>query len=156
MFFYLSFIFLSAIAAFCVFQMAKIDFKRRIIPDVYLFPFLLIGLIFTVFFADFWIVLPAESILAGTGAYFVGIITGFLFTIIKKNNKDIAPIGLGDVKLLAAGGIWVGLTGLSIAIIISCIMGMIWGHIKGQKYIPFAPFFIIGLIIALIIKLFLI
>jgi prepilin signal peptidase PulO-like enzyme (type II secretory pathway) len=63
---------------------------------------------------------------------------------------------MGDVKLLAAGGIWLGTAGLALAIVISCAAGAIWGLAKKQKYIPFAPFFIGGAIMALLAAGFLI
>ncbi len=152
MFYYL--IFLLPLAGFFAYKMATADWRRRIIPDVYLWPFMLIGLILVTCFP--WVTGPAESAIAGAFGYGLGAFTGFLFEKFKKNNTEHSPIGLGDIKLLAAGGIWLGLTGLAIAIVISCILGGIWGIRKKQKYIPFAPFFLIGLIIALIIMFFLI
>ncbi len=155
MFFYIIFTFLILTALFCAWQMAKIDWKSRIIPDIYLFPFLIIGLIITVFFEGFWIISPTESVIAGAFGYFLSLITGVVFAKLRKTDENNAPIGLGDVKLISAGGIWLGATGLSIAILISCILGQVWGMKNKQKYIPFAPFFISGLIIAFIILYFL-
>jgi prepilin signal peptidase PulO-like enzyme (type II secretory pathway) len=74
----------------------------------------------------------------------------FKRTKLGKRNPDHDPIGFGDVKLLAAGGIWLGATGLAVAIAVACAAGGIWGLCKKQKYIPFAPFFFVGAIIALI------
>jgi len=135
-------------AAFCVYQMSVADFRRRIIPDVYLFPFMLIGLIIVCFTP--WVSSPSESVVAAAFGYGMGAIIGWIFEKFKKNTSEFSPIGMGDIKLLAAGGIWLGMTGLALAIVISCIIGGIWGLRKKQKYIPFAPFFFIGGIFALI------
>jgi leader peptidase (prepilin peptidase)/N-methyltransferase len=147
---YIIYTMLLLAGAFCAFKMAQADLRRRIIPDVYLFPFMLIGLVIVCYFP--WIATPGESVIAGAFGYLMGILIGFIFekTKLGKKNPNHAPIGLGDVKLLAAGGIWLGTTGLAMAIVISCIVGGIWGLRQKQKYIPFAPFFLIGAIIALI------
>jgi prepilin signal peptidase PulO-like enzyme (type II secretory pathway) len=141
---------LLLLGGWCAFKMSQADLRRRIIPDVYLFPFLLIGLVIVCYFP--WISTVDESVIAASMGYLMGVIIGFIFekTKLGKKNPNYAPIGFGDVKLLAAGGIWLGTTGLALAIIISCVIGGIWGLLKKQKYIPFAPFFIAGAIIALI------
>ncbi len=74
----------------------------------------------------------------------------FDWKIKSKNKNAISPIGMGDVKLISIGGMWLGATGLSVALIIACIGGMIWSKKNKQRYIPFAPFFLIGAILALI------
>jgi leader peptidase (prepilin peptidase)/N-methyltransferase len=110
---------------------------------------MLIGLLVVAFFP--WFFDFGESVIAAAIGYGLGIIMGLLF---KKKSPD--AIGLGDVKLMAAGGIWLGVSGLAISLIISCILGGIWGLFKKQKFIPFAPFFFIGAICSLIIIMFLI
>ena len=152
----ISYIFFSLIllgAIFCAIRMSTNDFKRRIIPDVYLFPFLFAGLLITTFFP--WPVTIADSVIGGAMGYCLGLIVGFIFERIKKNQK-YPPIGMGDIKLLGAGGIWLGTIGLAIAMVFACILSLIWGYNKKQKYIPFAPFFLIGGFLSLIIIQFLI
>ena len=80
---------LLALAAFLAFKMAVADWRRRIIPDVYLFPFMLIGLLVLVF-----------------GRWPVGITDG--------------------------------------------VLGGLWGMRRRARFIPFAPFFMVGAIIALL------
>lgn len=132
------------------------DWRRRIIPDVYLFPLLLVGLINITFFP--WPVTIAESVIAATAGYILTLLIGFIFEKLRKNNKKdtTSPIGLGDIKLIAVGGIWLGTVGLASALIVACVLGIIWGKRKKQKFIPFAPFFIIGGILSLITMMFLI
>jgi len=89
--------------------------------------------------------------------YALASIVGLLFDmrVRRRNVNAPAPIGMGDIKLIATGGIWLGTTGTAAALVIACAGGIIWGIVKKQKYIPFAPFFIIGGILALIGMLFL-
>ena len=140
-------------AIYCAVRMATNDFRHRIIPDVYLFPFLFAGLLITTFFP--WPVSIGDSVIGGAIGYCLGLIVGFIFEHFLKKQKYPA-IGMGDIKLLGAGGIWLGTIGLAIAMVIACILSVIWGKRKHQKYIPFAPFFLTGGFLSLIIIQFLI
>ncbi|MFQ6777801.1 MAG: prepilin peptidase [Alphaproteobacteria bacterium] len=117
------------------------DLRRRIIPDVHLFPLLLLGLV--VVHTIPWVCTPTESIIGACCGYIIPTITGLIFDKIKPNSK-YPSIGMGDIKLITCGGIWLGTIGLVIAILIASITGLIWGKYKKEKYIPFGPFFIIG------------
>lgn len=144
-------------AIYCIIQISVADMRRRIIPDVYLFPLLLIGIIFANCFD--WIISPGVAAISGALAYSMGLIIGLIFEkskYIKKQNNQFPPIGMGDIKLLAVGGIWLGMTGLSIAIISATVFAAIWGFYKKQKFVPFAPFFFAGAILSLISITFLI
>ncbi|MGI5845886.1 MAG: prepilin peptidase [Alphaproteobacteria bacterium] len=143
------FIVLLLVAVFCAVMMSIYDWKHQIIPDMYLLPFMLIGLLIVIFFP--WFFGIAESIIAGVIGYSLGMVMRVLF---KRKSSD--AIGLGDIKLMTAGGIWLGISGLAISLVISCILGGIWGFVKKQKFIPFAPFFFIGAICSLIVIKFLI
>lgn len=136
---------LLTISLFCIYKISIADFRRRIIPDVYLYPLTLIGLLFVSYspITDYY-----QSSISAIIGYTLGILIGFLF---KKKDTD-APIGMGDIKLLACGGIWLGINGLAVAIVISSILASIWGIIKKQKYIPYAPFFFIGSFISYLIS----
>ncbi|MBR5903984.1 MAG: prepilin peptidase [Alphaproteobacteria bacterium] len=149
---YIFFVFLLIGAFYCAYRMSATDFKRRIIPDVYLFPFMFAGLLITTFFP--WVITISDSVIGGATGYCLGLICGFIFEKIKPNEK-YPPIGMGDIKLLGAGGIWLGTMGLAIAMAISCLLSYAWGYSKKQKYIPFAPFFLIGGFLSLIIIQFL-
>lgn len=140
-------------AAFCAYRMATIDLKRRIIPDVYLFPFLFAGLLLTTFFM--WPTGIADSVIGGALGYCLGLVVGFIFERFQKADNKYPPIGLGDIKLLGAGGIWLGTLGLGIAMIISCAFSCIWVFKNKKRYIPFAPFFLMGGFLSLIIIRFL-
>ena len=152
------FIVLLAVAAICAWRICVADWRRRIIPDAYLFPLLLIGLAITHFFP--WPTSPADGVIAAIFGYALAACVGFIFDVRQrhqnKSNVAPAPIGMGDIKLMAAGGIWLGTAGLAVALIVACVAGIIWGLRRKQIYIPFAPFFIIGGILSLITMVFLI
>ncbi|MDR1207152.1 MAG: prepilin peptidase [Rickettsiales bacterium] len=151
-------IILYIFSAACACAMAAIDWRIRIIPDALLFPFMLAGLALGELTGGLpWVDggMP-ESIIAACIGYALGAVLNIAFKLknkkkkgeSKKTNSD--PIGMGDIKLLGAGGIWLGVTGLSIAVASACLIGIAWGLCARQKYVPFAPFFFIGAIAAII------
>lgn len=124
---------------------ARADFRRRIIPDAYLFPLMLLGLILTTFFD--WPISVSSAVIGAAFGYTLAAATGFAFDyyLRRRGGADIpSPIGMGDIKLIGVGGIWLGTDGLAIALLIACISGCLWARIRGQRFIPFAPFFLFG------------
>ena len=87
----------------------------------------------------------------------VAALVGFAFDyyIRRKNPDATTPIGMGDIKLIFTGGIWLGPDGLAWALVLACAGGAIWGRAKNRNNIPFAPFFIIGGILSFLVNLFL-
>jgi len=124
--------------------MSAADWRHRLIPDVFLFPFLLAGLLLSAHGALPWVGIE-ESAIAAIIGYGLAFGMNILFKLKTQNSKlKTDPIGMGDIKLLAAGGIWLGVTGLSIALVVACALGYIWGLRAKQKFVPFAPFFFAG------------
>lgn len=152
---YIFFIILLVIAAILSILISISDFRRRIIPDAYLFPLMLIGLTLIAFYS--FPLSIQSAVIGGTFGYLMSAIIGtaFDYYITKKTPDASAPIGMGDIKLLGVGGIWLGTNGLAIALVIACVLGALWAKHKNQKYIPFAPFFFIGGFLSFITQLFL-
>ena len=153
--FYATFVLLLGLAIYLGYTIAAADMRRRIIPDAYLFPLMIIGAIITTFFP--WPHNVATGVIGMTFGYIMAAIIGLIFDrIITKHDPHAeTPIGMGDIKLIAVGGLWCAPRGLAIALIFACIFGAIWAYRKKQKFIPFAPFFISGSILSLIITAFL-
>lgn len=156
MIFYLFLAILFAAAIGCAIAISVADFRRRIIPDAYLVPLFLIGLLITNIMPN-WVCSPKTAAIGAFVGYTLGAATGFIFDFIRRRHNPDAdtPIGMGDIKLLATGGLWLGLNGLAIALVLSCVFGGIWAQVRKQRFIPFAPFFVAGSILSLIIVAFL-
>ncbi len=136
-------------AVVCAIQICRADFRRRIIPDAWLFPLMLIGLVITAFWG--WPVSITDGAVGATIGYAMTAGVGALFTWVRRHHHDkYPPVGMGDIKLMGVGGLWLGTSGLAMATIIACAAGAIWAWRRNTHYIPFAPFFIGGAIIALI------
>lgn len=149
------FIILLAVALWCAWKISVADLRRRIIPDAYLWPLFLIGLLITNWWP--WIIGPRMAATSAVFGYALAAGIGFIFDIIRRRTNPNAetPIGLGDIKLIATGGLWLGIQGLGLALIVACITGGAWARAKHQRYIPFAPFFVAGAILSLITMAFL-
>ena len=74
---YIFFIILLALAAFLAIKISIADLRRRIIPDAYLFPLMLIGLILISFYT-FPISLH-NAVVGATFGYLMALITGIIF-----------------------------------------------------------------------------
>ena len=157
MFWQIFFIVLLALALWCAWRISVADLRRRIIPDAYLCPLLLIGALI-VTWSPFWPIGPYTANVGAAFGYALAAIVGFVFDWIRrrKNPDADTPIGMGDIKLIATGGIWMGPQGLGLALVLACIGGAIWSLARRKRYIPFAPFFIGGAILSLIAMAFLI
>jgi leader peptidase (prepilin peptidase)/N-methyltransferase len=118
------------ISIICVFFITWSDIKNRTIPDVWLWPLLLVGL--------YACGGGTENIIAAILGYAVGF--ALMLATIKKE-----ALGYGDVKLLSVAGLWMGIDGLSFGVICGCVLGVIWGLARKQRYVPFAPFLFAGL-----------
>lgn len=132
--------------------------RRRIIPDVYVWPLIMIGLIFACWGYGWWPVSPQSAVSGAVMGYVLTFLIGLLFDYINRHDttNSYSAIGFGDIKFIATGGVWLGIEYLGIGLVLSCILGMIWGLWHKQRYIPFGTFFSIGIIWSLIQMFFLI
>jgi len=153
--YYVFFGILFAGALWCMYKIASTDWHRRIIPDAFLFPLMIAGLIVTTFFP--WTHGIHAAVVGGAFGYALSAFVGFAFDhFIRKKNKDaVPPIGMGDIKLIFTGGIWLGATGLAWALAAACAGALIWSKRTRERYVPFAPFFIGGGILSFIANAFL-
>ena len=143
--------------------MAEIDKRYFIIPDIFSYPFILFSilLISTIsqnnmnllnlsvhyIFAESYL----DSAIGGLYGYFSGVITSIFF---YKKYGD--AFGNGDIKILGAIGVLIGINKLYQIIIISFVLFFICSTLLKKKYLPYAtvlfPSFLIHALYALYIK----
>lgn len=134
--------------------LTRIDLREFLLPDKYVFPFGALGVIFHA--AQGFTLLSPEEILMG-GIFGAGILLLVRFFGNKYYGQE--TLGLGDVKLMGAAGLWLGLDGGSFALTLGAAAGLFHGlglatirALKGQGFhvrrmvIPAGPGFIVGII----------
>ena len=102
--------------------------------------------------------------LSGLEAACEGAAIGAIFWLLRRLYfafRNFQGLGLGDVKLLAAAGTWVGIAGLPLLLLVAAstalasagIMQLSGSKLTGQSSLPFGPFVAIGLLVALALQL---
>lgn len=135
--------------------LSYIDIKERRIPNETVLGLFTFGAIFH--FTTMFRFVDLNHIIAGI---LVSFCCMFMLRTIANHIYKQDALGLGDVKLITAGGLWLGIEGIFIAIIIGATAGVIQGLaiiIKSQiKYkrklhlkdlqIPAGPAFSFGMV----------
>lgn len=129
-----------------------IDFKYKIIPDRLNLTIFEVGIVIAFLYGFSNVAITIDllfGMLAG-GAIFaiIALIGGMIY------GKE--AMGLGDVKFIAALGLYFGLTNIVIISVMSFLLGAIVGIIlivfrvkKSNEYIPFGPFIVISTLICM-------
>jgi leader peptidase (prepilin peptidase) / N-methyltransferase len=99
------------------------------------------------------------ALLAGCDGLIVGAIVWPLRRLYFRW-RNLQGLGLGDVKLLAASGVWTGIAGVPLQLLVASLTALgaagmlkLAGHtITRQTSLPFGPFLALGLLIALWIQ----
>ena len=149
---------LAAIAFLIV--LSIIDLRIRLLPDKYVAGLAASGVIFHI--ATEWSFLSTSNMMVGL---IIG--GGSLYSIRFVSNliHDKDTLGLGDVKLMAAGGLWLGGHSILVALTIGALAGIVhglglafWIRKKSGTMpalstlsLPAGPGFIVGLITSFIL-----
>lgn len=134
--------------------LAWIDFRQGIIPDWLNLAIVILGVIRAAMLGG-W-PLAAEYIVGGAiiGAV-VWLLRQLYFTV-----RKVQGLGLGDVKLLAASALWIGVSGIPMQILVASVTALVAAavlHVTGrtmtrQSALPFGPFLALGLLSVLAIQ----
>jgi len=132
--------------------LAYIDLRTFRLPDLITLPLIFVGLCFNRF-SNLQFVGSQESILGALLGYLLLWLLNRLYRYIKKEDG----IGMGDAKLLAALGAWLGWSAIPGILLIASASGIIggtlWLRLNKKNYgspFPFGPFLIFAGIIELL------
>ena len=131
-----------------------IDFKLQIIPNRLNLTMFEVGLIFTFIYGLSNVAISINMLLgmlAGGGIFLIiTLLGGFIY------GKE--AMGLGDVKLMGALGLFFGLTNIVIVALVSFLVGAVLSIFllatkirKVDEYIPFGPFIVIAAFIMIFV-----
>ena len=123
--------------------MSVIDTDHQLLPDILVFPLLWLGLIVN----SFELFVSLQDALWGTVAGYLSLWSVYwLFKLLTGKEG----MGYGDFKLLAMLGAWGGWQVLPIIILLSSLIGALFGLLIRRLRIPFGPFLAIAGWIALL------
>jgi leader peptidase (prepilin peptidase)/N-methyltransferase len=103
--------------------LATVDFAAMRLPDAITLPLIIVGLLITAR-------LPEQSLLdraiGAAGGYGVFAGLGLLYHRVRGRHG----LGLGDAKLAAAAGAWLGWATLPLFILLACLGGIAWAGLR--------------------------
>lgn len=138
-------LFASFVLGGCLLVLSYIDLRTGLLPDLITLPLIVAGVGYAALTNDGW-----ELALAGAFVGY-GLIVGLGY--IWRYARGYDGIGLGDAKLLAAGGAWAGLTVLPVILLIASAIGLLGAVFVAKKAqnaeqrvaIPFGPALSLGI-----------
>jgi leader peptidase (prepilin peptidase)/N-methyltransferase len=139
----------AALFGCCMIALALIDLEHYILPDRITIPGIALGLLAQPLVG--WAGLRSALIGAAVGA---GVILGM--NLVWQALRGVQGFGLGDVKMLAMIGAFLGLSGVLVTLFLAALLGSITGlalmargRIRLQSRLPFGFFLSIGALAAL-------
>jgi len=140
-----------ALLTFASVTLAWIDLRRGLIPDWLNLAIALTGLARVALLDGFVAALIAAC---------EGILVGAVVWMLRRlyfGWRGYHGLGLGDVKLLAASAIWIGIGGVPMQLLVASLTALaaagmlrLSGHdMTRQTALPFGPFLVVGLLTAL-------
>jgi leader peptidase (prepilin peptidase) / N-methyltransferase len=138
-----------------------IDWEHYLIPDLVVYPGIVLGLLFNFFFPQ--MVSPSAGSLFALKEAAVGVLVGagslLLVALLGQLVFKKEAMGGGDIKLLAMIGAFLGWKAVLVSIFFGSLIGAVIslllifvGLKKRTDYIPFGPYLSLGGLIALFFK----
>ncbi len=132
--------------------LAYIDWRTFRLPNLITLPLMILGIVFN-WLSDLRFTSLAFAMLGLAFGYGSLWVLNAVYRLIKHRNG----IGMGDAKLLAALGAWLGWSALPSILLVASIVGIIggitwlkWRGHQLQQAFPFGPFLVIAGIIELL------
>lgn len=134
--------------------LAAIDIFQGIIPDWLNLTIAALGVVRAI---------SLEGVSGGAEALCEGLAIGLIFWLLRRiyfGLREIQGLGLGDVKFLTAAGIWTGVAGLPILLLVAAstalaaagVLHLAGSRLTAHSSMPFGPFLAIGLVAVLVLQ----
>jgi len=136
---------LSSVLALTLAALSAIDLDVYRLPDALTLPLTALGIAATPMVMEASLMWQAASALLG-----FAVLAGVAFAYAKLRGRP--GLGLGDAKLLAAAGAWLGMQALPSVLLLACgsaLLGLLirgWrtGSLSPTSRVPFGPFLAFG------------
>ena len=126
------------------------DLNEYIIPNIITYSISALGIVISYFSLSIFDISLIESLMGGLISGGILLLTSKIYLLLRKREG----MGMGDVKMIAMIGFWIGIESTFIVLIVSSLLGSIIGialikfkKMDSQQYIPFGTFLSIGVII---------
>ena len=131
-----------------------IDYKKQIIPNRLNLTMFEIGIVIAFLYGISNVAITIDMLLGMVA----GIVIFLVITLIGSLFYGKEAMGVGDIKFIAALGLYFGLANITTISIIAFLIGAISGIIllitkrkKGNEYMPFGPFIVIATFISIFV-----
>lgn len=122
------------------------DIAEWRLPDVLTLPLAVVGVVLA------W-PLSAEALLAATGSAALGFLVLYAVARAFERSRGYPGLGLGDAKLFAAAGAWVGAAALPMVLLVASVLALavagiayLMGlQVDRRTRLPFGPFLAYGI-----------
>jgi leader peptidase (prepilin peptidase)/N-methyltransferase len=115
----------TAMLGWVLLVLAAIDFRHLLLPDVLTLPLVPCGLAMA-WWAGGW---PLWTYAAAAMAGYA-LVAGLRWAYHRLRGRE--GIGLGDAKLMAAAGAWVGLDGLASVLLLAGVLGLVFYALRAR------------------------
>ena len=126
------------------------DLNEYIIPNAITYSLSIVGILAAQFSLSVFDISLIESLLGGIISGGILLLTSKIYLLVRKKEG----MGMGDVKMIAMIGFWMGLENTFLVLIASSLLGSIIGigliqlkKIETTQYIPFGTFLSLGAIV---------
>lgn len=128
----------SCVLGWTLLVLATVDALALRLPDVLTLPLIAAGLVVSWF-------LPERDLLGHAIGAAVGFASFWSIAALYRATRGQDGLGMGDVKLAAAAGAWLGWQALAFVVLIACAVGLVWvglavmrrGRTALEESIPF-------------------
>ena len=135
----------SAGLALVLAALSAVDLRDYRLPDLLTLPLVAVGVL-----ASWWLGLASPWWAMASAVIGFALLTGVGMLYSRVRGRD--GLGLGDAKLFAASGAWLGLEGLPAVLLVACgaaivaLLVMAWRSqaLSATTRIPFGPFLAFG------------
>jgi leader peptidase (prepilin peptidase)/N-methyltransferase len=142
-------VWVNCLLGWCLLALGWIDARHMRLPDAITLPLIACGLAAVG-------LLDKPSLLIHASGAVLGFLLFYGLSVGYRMLRGREGLGVGDAKLLAAGGAWVGIDSLAPLILLAALFGISWTVLRGMAganvhlsfRIPFGPF--LGLAIWLV------
>lgn len=138
-------LFASVCLALALAALSAVDLRDYRLPDLLTLPLVAAGVL-----ASWWLELASPWWATASAVIGFALLTGVGMLYSRVRGRD--GLGLGDAKLFAASGAWLGLEGLPAVLLVACgaaivaLLMMAWRSqvLSATTRIPFGPFLAFG------------